>query len=161
MKDEFINKILINEKIIHKVINLYCDNTFDKKDYYQEILLQSWKSFPNFRSESKFSTWLYKISLNTVLSLKSKKIIPVSDSLNIEDISSISENQLDSKDQLKVMLSSLNDIDRSIISLYLDGYQLKEISDMIGLSNANILILFVCCNVFTKIFSIVSSANEA
>ena len=138
MKDEFINKILINEKIIHKVINLYCDNTFDKKDYYQEILLQSWKSFPNFRSESKFSTWLYKISLNTVLSLKSKKIIPVSDSLNIEDISSISENQLDSKDQLKVMLSSLNDIDRSIISLYLDGYQLKEISDMIGLSNANI-----------------------
>tara|TARA_B100000809_G_C15052232_1_gene499347 strand:- start:739 stop:1209 length:471 start_codon:yes stop_codon:yes gene_type:complete len=138
MEDEFINKILINEKIIHKVINLYCDNSFDKKDYYQEILLQSWKSFPNFRSESKFSTWLYKISLNTVLSLKSKKTIPVADSSNIEDISSISENQLDSQDQLIVMLSSLNDIDRSIISLYLDGYQLKEISDMIGLSNANI-----------------------
>lgn len=138
MKDEFLKLIQVNEKIIHKVINLYCDNKNDKNDYYQEILLQTWKSFPNFRGESKFSTWLYKISLNTVFSLKSKRKILANDLTEVEIPSAASENELDLKDQLKVMLSSLTDMEKTIISLYLDGYQLKEISNITGLSIANV-----------------------
>ncbi|MBV7441310.1 sigma-70 family RNA polymerase sigma factor [Weeksellaceae bacterium TAE3-ERU29] len=138
MQDEFINKILINEKIIHKVINLYCDKESDKNDYYQEILLQSWKSYPNFRGDSKFSTWLYKISLNTVLTLKSKKTITTFDMSRVQDIPSTNENKLESVNQLRIMLNSLNDFDKNIISLYLDGYPLKKIAEMTGITLSNV-----------------------
>jgi RNA polymerase sigma factor (sigma-70 family) len=67
---DFIVLIKANERIIHKVIGLYVYHEEDKKDLYQEILLQAWKSFANFKGTSKFSTWLYKVSLHTALSFK-------------------------------------------------------------------------------------------
>jgi RNA polymerase sigma-70 factor, ECF subfamily len=69
-EDDFIIQIKANERIIHKVIGLYVFHEEDKKGLYQEILLQAWKSFANFKGISKFSTWLYKVSLHTVLSFK-------------------------------------------------------------------------------------------
>jgi len=62
---EYIKLIQENEAIIHKVIGLYVDNPEDKKDLFQEILLQTWKSFKKFKGQSKFSTWLYKVALNS------------------------------------------------------------------------------------------------
>ena len=71
-EDEFLKQIEENRGIIYKVINLYANDLEDKKDLYQEIVFQAWKSYPNFRSESKFSTWLYKVSLNVSMTYLSK-----------------------------------------------------------------------------------------
>ena len=138
MKEKFIDLIQENEGIIHKVINLYCDNSLDKKDFYQEILLQAWKSYPKFKSKSKFSTWLYKVSLNTILSLRSKNRISFVGSTDIVATCDDTQNRIDSSDKLRAMLISLNDLDKSIISLYLDGYKTSEISEIIGFSQSNI-----------------------
>ena len=54
--------------MLHKVCNVYCHTEFDKQDLFQEIIVQLWKSFPRFRGESKFGTWLYRIALNTAIS---------------------------------------------------------------------------------------------
>ena len=57
---EYISQIEIHKNTIYKVIELYVDDAEDKQDMYQEVLLQGWKSYRNFRRDSKFSTWLYK-----------------------------------------------------------------------------------------------------
>src|SRR5687768_10641490 len=70
---EYINLVQVHAGIMHKVINLYVDNFEDRKDLYQEVLLQAWKSFQSFKGDSSFSTWLYKVSLNTVLTYKKRE----------------------------------------------------------------------------------------
>lgn len=68
MEKEFIDLIKIHAPIIYKVCNLYYDDAEDRRDLFQEIVLQLWKSFKNFRNESKWSTWMYRVALNTAIS---------------------------------------------------------------------------------------------
>ncbi|HMP93025.1 MAG TPA: sigma factor, partial [Phnomibacter sp.] len=64
---EFLHLITQNQGIIRKLVGLYARNEEDKSDLYQEVLLQAWKGFASFKGQSKFSTWLYRVSLNTLL----------------------------------------------------------------------------------------------
>lgn len=133
----FLEKIEEHKGIIAKVISLYAEDAEDKKDLRQEIIYQTWKSMESFRGDAKFSTWLYKISLNVSLSHLNKK----------KKKSSLSENQKEEwlephelserSDKLYRAIRQLNDIDRGVIMLHLDGYTNEEISDMTGLSKNN------------------------
>ena len=69
----YLQKIEEHKGIILKVVNLYADDFEDRKDLYQEIVLQSWSAYPRFKGESKFSTWLYKISLNVAITFLNKR----------------------------------------------------------------------------------------
>ena len=73
-KKEFIQDIKENEGIIYKITRIYSNNTEDQKDLYQEIVYQLWKSYSSFKENSKISTWMYRIALNTAISnLKKEK----------------------------------------------------------------------------------------
>lgn len=72
-KEEFMSRISDCSGLIHKIIAIYTDRKEDGEDLLQEILYQSWKSYPSYRNDSKFSTWLYKVSLNTALVYRRKK----------------------------------------------------------------------------------------
>ena len=77
MEKEFLHIITENQGIIHKVCSIYCDSEEDRRDLFQEILVQLWKSFPSFRNESKFTTWMYRVALNTAItSFKKEKRQP-------------------------------------------------------------------------------------
>jgi len=137
-KEDFIQQIKANEKIIHKVISLYVDLDEDKKDLYQEVLLQAWKSFANFKGASKFSTWLYKVSLNTVLSFKRR--LKTVDELdhnvmnhpdNLDD-----ENEL--YEVLYYLIRQLDEVDRMLMILHLDGYKNIEISEITGMKSNHV-----------------------
>lgn len=67
IEKEFIQLLNQNQKIIHKVCNLYMNWQEDKEDLFQEITLQAWKAFSQFRGDAKFSTWLYRVALNTAI----------------------------------------------------------------------------------------------
>ena len=69
----FLEQVKQNQGIIYKLVDLYVNDTEEKKDLYQEVLLNAWKGWPSFRQESKFSTWLYRICLNTIFTSKRKK----------------------------------------------------------------------------------------
>ena len=75
-EEKFISIIKKNEGVIFKITSLYTDNRDDQKDLYQDVVFQLWKSFDSFRSESKISTWMYRIALNTALTRlkKSKRL---------------------------------------------------------------------------------------
>lgn len=134
-QQEFLDQVQSHSGIIHKVIGLYVDLPEDKEDLYQEILLQAWKSFPQFRKESRFSTWLYRVSLNTVLTFhrkREKKLDNAAGELPQRGEKAEVE-QTETSELLYLEIKKLNEIDRMIITLHLDGYKNGEIAEVTGL----------------------------
>ena len=137
-KDDFILLIKDNEKIIHKVIGLYVYHNEDKKDLYQEILLQAWKSFALFNGSSKFSTWLYKVSLNTVFSFIRKE--RPEEASDYEDMHRVVTPE-DKKEEYGVLydqVQQFNEVDRMLMMLHLDGYKNFEISEITGMNTNHV-----------------------
>ncbi len=136
--ESYLQKIETHKGIILKVVNLYADDFDDRKDLYQEIVLQSFSAYTRFQGNSKFSTWLYRISLNVALTYlsKRKKISTIKSTVLAEDY--IEPVELSERaDFLYRAIKQLPEIDRSIIMLHLDGFDNTEISEMIGITRGN------------------------
>ncbi|SOD11193.1 RNA polymerase sigma factor [Pedobacter xixiisoli] len=134
----YLQKIDEHKGIILKVVNLYADDLEDRKDLYQEIVLQSWSAYARFEGNSKFSTWLYRISLNVALTFlnKSKKATQLKQN-SIQEIAFEPQELSERADFLYRAIKQLAEVDRSIIMLHLDGFDNAEISEIIGLSKGN------------------------
>lgn len=131
-----------NQNIVHKVCSLYTNNSDAHNDLFQEITIQLWKAYPKFRGESKFSTWMYRVALNTAITLyrKSKKQVRTQDYDDF--IYRIKSDDYDEtqEQQLKLMynaLKQLGDIDKALVFLYLEDKDYGEISDTLGISEVN------------------------
>lgn len=138
MEKEFVQLVQQNAGIIHKVIHLYVDHPEDRRDLYQEVLLQAWKSYAGFKGESAFSTWLYRISLNTVLTFRRRQRLPTSELNSQFDLASEpARHNPEDSELLWLAIKQLNEIDRVIITLHLDGYDNEEIAEVTGLNKNN------------------------
>jgi RNA polymerase sigma-70 factor, ECF subfamily len=138
---EFTNLIEENRGIIFKVIRLYINHEEDERDLFQEILFQAWRSYPNFKGQSKFSTWLYRVGLNTVLTFKRRpQLVIPHDELSLLKVSSEEKNHTEETEALYIAIRELNEIDRMIITLHLDGYENEEIAEIAGLTKNNIAV---------------------
>ncbi len=139
MEKEFLQIIQRNQGIIHKVCNMYCDLEEDRNDLFQEIVAQLWKSFPSFRNESKFSTWMYRVALNTAITtFKKDKRRPDQNQLTYENYQ-IAEDRYDSDsdDNIKVMhraVAQLTGIEKSIVLLFLEDKKYEEIAEITGIT---------------------------
>jgi RNA polymerase sigma-70 factor (ECF subfamily) len=139
LEKEFLEIIKINQGIIHKVCSLYCDDEEDRHDLFQEILAQLWKSFPTFRNESKFSTWMYRVALNTAITTfkKTKKqpglIRLTSESFQIADDTNSREKNEEIA-LLKQAITRLSGIEKSIILLFLEEKEYEEIAEITGIT---------------------------
>ena len=135
----FMEQIQANRGIIKKLVGLYACNEEERKDLYQEILYQAWKGFSSFRGDSKFSTWFYRISLNTILTSQ-RKINRVEYRETVED-SSLTENpEAEKKENAHLLnraIRALGETERAIITLHLEGYSNPEIADIMGISANN------------------------
>ena len=132
----FTQLIKENEALIAKVTFLYADGEEDRKDLYQEIVSNAWHSFPRFSGKAKFSTWLYRVALNVAItSLKKRKRI-LADSLP-EDIDATNQSG-NEKELLQLILMQLNDIEKSLVLLLVEGMEQKEIAEILGISSGNV-----------------------
>lgn len=141
LEQEFLSKIEKHQGIIYKVSRMYMDNEVDQEDLYQEIVYQLWKSYKSFKGDSQFSTWMYRVSLNTAISFfkKEKKQKEIEDKLKIQDNTETmdtNENP-DKLDFLYKAINQLNDVDKALIFLYLEGLSHKEIGNNLGISEGN------------------------
>lgn len=111
----------------------------DRRDLFQEILVQLWKSFPSFRHESKFSTWMYRVALNTAItSFKKDKRQPDKNSLSFDSFQ-LADEIYDSheEEQIKILnkaVSKLTGIEKSIILLFLEDKKYEEIAEITGIT---------------------------
>ncbi|PHS53852.1 MAG: RNA polymerase subunit sigma-70 [Lutibacter sp.] len=142
LEHKFISEFQQHQNIIHKVCRIYTNNQEAHNDLFQEITIQLWRAYPKFRGDSKLSTWMYRIGLNTAITLyrKSKR------SIKTQDFDSVlykieSTNYDDTEEeQLKLMYAAihhLNDIEKALIFLYLEDKNYKEIAQTIGISEVN------------------------
>jgi RNA polymerase sigma-70 factor (ECF subfamily) len=141
-QQEFIKHIKENEGIIFKITLVYAFNDDDKKDLYQEIVYQLWKSYDSFRGDSKFSTWMYRIALNTAITyLKKEKKngnkVQI-DKILLSKIEKV-DTLMDERIQLiYAQIKKLNAIEKGVILLYLEGKNYEEIGVITGFTPSNV-----------------------
>ncbi|MFH6945666.1 RNA polymerase sigma factor [Flavobacterium sp. FlaQc-50] len=138
---EFLNRIERHKGILYKVSKMYMDTADDQQDLFQEIVCQLWKSYESFRNESQFSTWMYRVAINTAIVFLKKEKRKVDKyeiaSENIkeeEDDSHIKESQID---HFYKAVQKLEKIDKAIIFYQLEGFSHREIGDNLGISEGN------------------------
>ncbi|HQY19294.1 MAG TPA: sigma-70 family RNA polymerase sigma factor [Ignavibacteria bacterium] len=142
----FVSVIESHKGILYKIANAYCKDSEDRKDLIQEIYIQLWESFDSYNDDYKYSTWIYRISLNVAISFYRKEnsrskisspfnteIFNIADTINIEK-----EEENINLGILQKFISELKELDKALILLYLEEKSYKEIADIIGFSETNV-----------------------
>lgn len=137
---EFTNLLKDNQGLIIKVSRLYTNSQEDEKDLFQEIVLQLWRSYENFKGQSKISTWMYRVALNTAITLYRKKTkSPQSDELQ-EYHYQFYTKENETEEQISLLyqvIKMLPKMERAIVMMYLDDLSYREISETLGISEVN------------------------
>jgi RNA polymerase sigma factor (sigma-70 family) len=142
LEAEFLSDFEKNQNIAHKICRMYTTDQEAHNDLFQEITIQLWKNYSKFRGDAKFSTWMYRVALNTAISLyrKSTKSIKTDDFSNVAFRISSTEYDDTEEKQLEALykaIHQLNDIDKALIFLYLEDKNFHEIAETLGISNVN------------------------
>ena len=144
-KREFSELIEKHQGIIHKITMVYANGRANRQDLFQEICLQLWKSYPNFREEAKFSTWMYRVALNTAISnVRHEKRNP--DFEQLLETDRIEDEGADEKEKVSLLyraISKLNRIDKAMILLWLEEKNYEEIASIMGTSKKNVSVKLV------------------
>lgn len=143
LEHRFVTELENNQNIVHKVCTLYTNDRDSHNDLFQEITIQLWQAYPKFRGESKFSTWMYRVALNTAITLyrKSKRKVTTIDYDSV--IFKIKDDEYDeaAEQRLKLMYTAvkqLGDIEKALVFLYLEDKNYTEIADTLGITEINV-----------------------
>ncbi|SEL92055.1 RNA polymerase sigma-70 factor, ECF subfamily [Maribacter orientalis] len=138
----FTNLIREHQALLYKVTSVYTDNKQDQEDLFQEVVYQLWKYFDSFRQDSKITTWMYRVAMNTAIThLKKKKRRP--DVLPIAEVFIKQNDSIDDvyEERLRLLykhLHHLNTLDKGLIFLLLEGKSYNEIALITGLQVSNV-----------------------
>ncbi len=142
LEQTFVQQLRENQNIIHKICRLYTADSDTHKDLFQEITIQLWKAFPKFRGDSKFSTWAYRVALNTAITLyrKSTRTLQTVDYEKHSFFICQEDYNTDEEERLKLMYKAvhqLNDIEKALVFMYLEDKDYTEIAETLGISEVN------------------------
>jgi RNA polymerase sigma-70 factor (ECF subfamily) len=142
-KADFIAMIEKRKGIIYKIANAYSRSSEDQKDLVQEIILQLWSSYGNYDPEYKITTWIYRIALNVSIThyrkdvVRKKYTIPMTEQL-IDNTDANQDNPAEDILQLRKFIQELDEMNRALMILYLDGNSHQEISSVLNISVSNV-----------------------
>ena len=139
---EFVALLDEHQNIIHKICRLYTNNEVEHEDLFQEISIQLWRSYGRFEGKSKFSTWMYRVGLNTAITLyrKEKKQLKTQP-LNDQYTAVVQEEYNAQVDEqmawLYQKIKNFSEIDKALVLLYLEDKRYDEIAETLGISAGN------------------------
>ncbi len=144
--EEFLQIFESNTGLILKIVMAYTHNQSDREDLTNDIALELWKSYPQFKGKAQISTWIYRVALNTSMNFtrrkKKNEILLFSDNFNHESTSiPIIDHHTEDEYEYDVLYDSideLNEINKAIILLYLDGNSHEDIAEITGISKTNV-----------------------
>lgn len=131
-----------HEGLLHKVCRIYASTDADRQDLFQEMIIQLWKAFPKFKGESKLSTWLYRVAINTAITgLRRKKDFITS--YKPENLPHRSDENPGAaeEEQLQLLykaIAQLNDVEKALVMLYLEDHSYDEMEDILGISSGTL-----------------------
>ena len=140
---QFEKHISDNEMLIYKVCRIYAHPGPDRQDLFQEIVIQLWKSYQKFKGDAKFSTWLYRVAINTAITglRKQKPFItsyePATMPANIRDETAGDEEE-ERLQHLYAAIEKLNQVEKAIVMLYMEDRSYEEMEDILGISQGNL-----------------------
>ena len=143
MKDielQFTKMVKEHRKTIYTVCYFFSKDTEEVNDLYQEILINLWKGFEQFRGESSLKTWIWRVSLNTCNNQERKKKSSVQTIPLSIDIDLYNDDDVQSK-QIQMLYDRINRLDvfdRAIILLWLENMNYQDIADVVGISLSNV-----------------------
>lgn len=142
LKDEFLEILSNYQGILHKVNLIYFRNLADREDNFQEITYQLWKSYPSLQNKNSIGSWIYAVSINTSISrLKKNTRIEYSANLpeSIDTIDTVEEISINENFQILLQaIYNLNEIDKSLMLLYLEEKSYDEIAEILGITKSNV-----------------------
>jgi RNA polymerase sigma factor (sigma-70 family) len=152
LETSFLANLNQNLRIVHRVCHTYFPrDPMEREDVFQDILYQLWKSYPHFKGESKFSTWMYKVALNTAIthirrsarSPRNTELTELAESASpAPDLSEHVSREEDLR-LLHEAIAALTDIDKAIILLHLEDQNYDEIASITGLTKTNVSVRLV------------------
>ena len=137
----FEKQIREHEALIHKICRMYAYEEADRQDLFQEIVIHLWKAYSTFKGHSKFSTWLYRVAINTAITglRRQKDFItsyePGQLPVHLPEEKGPEEEQ---STALYTAISQLNDIEKAIVMLYLEDRSYEEMEEILGFSQGNL-----------------------
>lgn len=143
----FLNALEENQEKLFRICSIYSKDHEDAKDLFQEVLVHVWRSMSSFKGNSSRSTWMFRVALNVCLRFKSKhtknqnRFIRL-DSMAIANFGSEERSGGENEKliSLRKCVKKLNEGDKAIVALYLEGLVYREISSILGLSENNIAV---------------------
>lgn len=134
-----------HDKILYKVANSYCRNPEDRRDLIQEIVVQLWRSFGRFDDSYRFSTWMYRIAMNVAISFYRSQGRRRRDTVPIEgsglEIMAAAPEADESSDDIRLLhhfISQLDELNKALVILYLDGNSYDTIAEILGITTTNV-----------------------
>ncbi|MBO4841651.1 MAG: sigma-70 family RNA polymerase sigma factor [Bacteroidaceae bacterium] len=139
-EQEFSRMVRENKSTIYTVCYMFSNDADEVSDLFQETLINLWKGFESFRNESKLSTWIYRVAMNTCISADRKKRrqgskVPLSMNINLYDDEDHETKQVR---QLHERIQRLDLVDRALVMMWLEGMSYEEIADVVGISVKNV-----------------------
>ena len=138
---DFLKLLSAYQKIIHKVNQIYFKSKTDKEDNFQEVVYQLWRSFQSLQDKEKPASWIYAVAINTSISkVRKDSRLNFRDSVPDIEVIDPDEQQEENENYQRLLnaLYKLNEIDKSIMLLYMEDYSYEEIAEIVGMTPSNI-----------------------
>ena len=143
--DAFLAALQQHRAILYKVANAYCSRREDRSDLIQDIIVALWQSWPRYDRSAAFAGWMQRIAINVAISFYRGESRRIRDALPIEDFGmdlAAADRVLDAEgDDLRALhqlIARLDETDRALVLLYLEGHAQEEIAALVGLSVTNV-----------------------
>ena len=143
LEKEFLEMIAAQQRTAFKVCYIYAKDQDDLNDLFQEVVLNLWKSFPRYRGDSKISTWVYRIAMNTCITfLRRSSSRPQTIPLTLDVVSQLAdeESRAGQLKELYRLINQLGKLERALILLWLEERSYQEMADILGISKANVAV---------------------
>ena len=143
LEKDFLEMIAAQKRTIYKVCYIYAKDQDDLNDLFQETVLNLWKSVPRYRGDSKLTTWVYRIAMNTCITfLRRSNTRPQTVPMTAQAVASLEADE-ETSEQLKELyrlINQLGKLERALILLWLEERSYQEMADILGLSKANVAV---------------------
>ncbi len=142
---EFIARLERHQRILFKVAYMYCRDRDDRQDLVQEMLIQVWRGYERFDGRVQFSTWMYRIAVNVAIThyrserRRIRDTVPLPEyGLDIAAADALFDNEGDNMRELRQIINGLDELNRALILLFLEGFSSEEIAEVVGISASNV-----------------------
>ena len=142
---EFTNVVRENRATIYTVCYMFASDKEEVEELFQEVLIALWRGFESFRGESKVSSWIYRVALNTCISAERKKSRRPDTARLTMDINLFADTDEESRQaqMLRERINKLGVFDRAIVLLWLENLSYEEIGAIVGITAKNVSVRLV------------------